>query len=169
MRMPILGPQTNGEIFDQRMRELRGDNPEPKPPHPLLRRPQWLFVAILVTAVMLVGLLGAGHSVKSAKVTAEVVLCGGPAPGPCRVESYGSCPPCVTTSSVTISDAGSPAAVYRVPLIHGRRATLELKPGTYMFRLIGTGKQHRRAVLTTKRARIPASGSVTVKLVLSIS
>jgi hypothetical protein len=158
---------SNREIFERRMLELQGNDPEPKPVHPLLRRPQWLFMAILVVAVVLVGILAAGHAAKNTRVAAEVVLCGGPRHS-CRVASYSSCPPCATSSSLTIIGTGDPPPVYRVRLVDGRRATIDLPPRTYVFKVIGTGKHKRNAVLGVETVRVPAHKSATVKLVMPI-
>lgn len=163
---------TNRELFEQAYRRYHsGELPREKKLSPWLRQPQTLIMAFLVVLVLLVGILaslGLGKSASIA-VTSEVVLCGGPAPGPCRVDSYGSCPPCVTTSFVRILSASGPFFIAQLRLTRGRSATTHLKPGTYRFELIGSGK-HRSVVMQTKVVRVAAGGAAPiVKFLIPIS
>lgn len=159
---------TNLEILEAAYKRAHGDEPPPSGPvSPWMTRPQLISMALLLVLVVIVGVFASVFARNTGiKVTAEVVLCGGP-PGPCRVGTFSSCPPCLTTSSVTITNASGLASIERVRLIRGR-ATTHLKPGPYVFMLIATGSHHRRSVLATRHVRVGVRGSPTVRFVMQI-
>ena len=160
---------TNREYLENSFKRHHSGEPPSGQPNVLLRHPQMAIMALLVVAVLLFGLVHGNGKTGEVSVTAEVVLCGGPAPGACRVDSYGVCPPCVNTSYISVhSLTGQYTLIGRAPLQHGRQVTIKLKPALYSFQLVATGKHHRSVVLQTRRFRVRAGHSNTVRFVLSI-
>lgn len=134
---------------------------------------------VLVIGVGLAGLLappataGADLPVhpatRDAVVSGYVRLCGGPAPGGCRIETFGICQPpkgCVTTHRVAAINAkGRRVAVQR---LHHARFRMKLVPGRYTIELLGDGKHVHGRVMQRKTVTARADRTVVVPFVFAV-
>jgi hypothetical protein len=106
---------------------------------------------------------------RRATVTGYVRVCGGPAPGGCRIETFGDCTPpngCVTTNRVAAIDAnGRQVAVQR--LKHAR-FRMRLAPGRYNIELLGGGRRIHRRVMQRKQVVARAGHTVVVRFVFDV-
>ncbi len=109
---------------------------------------------------------------RPARVVAELKLCGGPAPGRCRVSALRSCGPaagsCVSADEVEITTARGGRAAATVRLHRGRAAPVELLPGSYGFALLEDGAHARRRVLQTRHATVAPGRLTTVTFVIPV-
>src|SRR5262249_429534 len=94
--------------------------------------------ALLAQAATGAARLAVHSPTREAVVTGYVRLCGGPAPGGCRIETLGDCQPgkgCVTTDRVAaINASGKRVAVQR---LRHARFHMRLVPGRYTIELLG--------------------------------
>lgn len=99
-----------------------------------------------------------------AVITGFVQVCGGPAPGRCRVEKIGLCARprrCVTSDRVAaINSRGRRVAAAK--LSRGR-FRLVLPPGRYTIRLLGDGKRVHGRVLQRKRVIARAHRTAAIR------
>lgn len=99
----------------------------------------------------------------------SVQLCGGPAPGRCKVETMGSCQPpegCVSSDSVLVrTPEGARVAQRR---LQDARFHLRLRPGRYEVELIGGGKHVRGEVMERRQATVRAGHRTSVRFRFSI-
>jgi hypothetical protein len=106
---------------------------------------------------------------KHAIVAGYVQVCGGPAPGGCRIGKLGLCQPprgCVTTDRVAaINSSGRRVAVAK--LIRGR-FRLALQPGPYTIELLADGKHLRGRILQRKRAVARRHRTATVRFFFAV-
>jgi hypothetical protein len=106
---------------------------------------------------------------RPATVSGYVRVCGGPAPGGCRIETFGDCTPpngCVTTNRVAAIDAnGRQVAVQR--LKHAR-FRMRLAPGRYTIELLGGGRRIHRRVMQRKQVAARAGHTVVVRFVFDV-
>ena len=104
-----------------------------------------------------------------AVVAGYVQVCGGPAPGGCRIEKLGICQPprgCMTTDRVAaINSRGRRVAVAK--LIRGR-FRLTLSPGRYTIELLADGKHVRGHILQRKRVTARAHRTATIRFRLIV-
>lgn len=132
--------------------------------------------AVIGLAVCAVGVAAvvaqtsAGRSAgRDAVVSGYVRLCGGPAPGGCRIETFGICQPpngCVTTNRVAAINAkGQRIAVQR---LHHARFRMDLVPGRYTIELIGSGKRVHRRVMQRRKVTARADHTVVVPFVFAV-
>jgi hypothetical protein len=134
---------------------------------------------VLLIGVGLAGLLaqpttaGADLPVRSstdeAVVSGYVRLCGGPAPGGCRIETFGICQPpkgCVTTDRVVAINAkGRRVAVQR---LRDARFRMVLAPGRYTIELLGDGKQVHGRVMQRRTVTAKAGRTAVVRFVFPV-
>jgi hypothetical protein len=108
-------------------------------------------------------------STRPATVSGSVRVCGGPAPGGCRIETFGDCTPtmgCVTTNRVAAIDAnGRQAALQR--LTHAR-FHMRLAPGCYTIELLGGGRRIHRRVMQRKQVAARAGHTAVVRFVFDV-
>ena len=106
---------------------------------------------------------------RDAVVSGYVRVCGGPAPGGCRIETFGICQPpkgCVTSDRVAAINAkGQRVAVQR---LHHARFRMALVPGRYTLELIGDGKQIHRHVMQRKKVTARADRTVVVRFIFDV-
>jgi hypothetical protein len=106
---------------------------------------------------------------RDAVVSGYVRLCGGPAPGGCRIETFGICQPpkgCVTTHRVAAINAkGRRVAVQR---LRHARFRIVLAPGRYTIELIGDGKQVHGRVMQRKTVTARANHTVVVPFMFAV-
>lgn len=98
----------------------------------------------------------------------HIELCGGPAPGRCRVSSFGACDGsrCWEADRVAILDsAGRQVAD---PRVRRGRFTAQLAPGRYKLRLLGDGKRVHGKTIETARATVRSSHTTTVSFPISV-
>ena len=112
----------------------------------------------------------AAHSPsRVAVVTGYVRVCGGPAPGGCRIETFGDCQPgkgCVTTDRVAaINASGERVAVQR---LHHARFYMRLAPGRYTIELLGDGKLVHGRVMQHKKVVARAHRTVVVQFFFAV-
>jgi hypothetical protein len=112
----------------------------------------------------------AAHSPsRAAIVTGYVRVCGGPAPGGCRIETFGDCEPgkgCVTTDRVAaITASGRRVAVQR---LHHARFHMRLAPGRYTVELLGDGRQVHGRVMQHKKVTARAHRTVVVQFLFAV-
>ena len=134
---------------------------------------------VLVIGVGLVGLLAppatAGprlplhSSSRNAVLSGYVRVCGGPAPGGCRIETFGICQPpkgCATTRRVAAINAkGRRVAVQR---LRHARFRMVLAPGRYALELLGDGKQVHGRVMQRTTVTARAGRTVVVPFVFAV-
>ena len=81
------------------------------------------------------------RAVRDAVISGYVQLCGGPAPGRCRIARIGVCQSrrgCITSDRVAVFNARG----RRVAVVRLRRARFRLRlvPGSYTLELLGDGR-----------------------------
>jgi hypothetical protein len=99
----------------------------------------------------------------NAIVAGYVQVCGGPAPGRCRIGSVTLCAPharCLSTDRVAaVNSRGRRVAVQR--LVHGR-FRLTLKPGRYTIQLLAGGPRTPGRVMQSHRVAARNGHTATV-------
>jgi len=100
---------------------------------------------------------------RNAVVSGFVRVCGGPAPGSCRIETFGDCQPgtgCVTSHRVAAINAkGKQVAVQR---LRHARFHMRLAPGRYTIELLGGGSRIHNRVMQRKHVTARAHHTVVV-------
>jgi hypothetical protein len=100
----------------------------------------------------------------NAVVAGYVQVCGGPAPGRCRIEKFGLCTRprgCMTSDRVAAIDStGRRVAVTK---LRRGRFRLVLKPGRYTIELFADGKHVRGRVLRRRHATARAHRTATIR------
>ncbi|MGZ4185664.1 MAG: hypothetical protein ACXVFA_10030 [Solirubrobacteraceae bacterium] len=133
-----------------------------------------VLCALGVAAMLAQTAMSAGHRSahslsRDAVVSGYVRLCGGPAPGGCRIETFGICQPprgCVTSHRVAAINArGRRVAVQR---LHHARFRMVLAPGRYTIELLGDGKQVHGRVMQRKTVTARADRTVVVRFVFAV-
>jgi hypothetical protein len=122
------------------------------------------FVARLAALVP----LGPASPPRNARIKGYVQLCGGPAPGGCRVTTFTSCSSpshCVTADRVAVYRHGT--LVKRVRLRHAR-FSVALQAGRYTLKLLGDGRHVSGRVLETAHATARARHTTKVVFGLSV-
>jgi hypothetical protein len=136
-------------------------------------------IGVALCALGLTGLLapattaGAHLSIHSprrdAVVSGYVRVCGGPAPGGCRIETFGDCQPpmgCVTTHRVAAINAkGKQVAVQR---LRHARFHMRLAPGRYTLELLGGGSRVHNRVMQRKQVTARAHRTVVVRFIFDV-
>ena len=116
--------------------------------------------AIVATATARVS---AASPTRDAVVSGFVRVCGGPAPGGCRIEAFGDCQPpmgCVTSHRVAAINAkGKQVAVQR---LRHARFHMRLAPGRYTIELLGGGSGVHNRVMQRKHVTARADRAVVV-------
>jgi hypothetical protein len=106
---------------------------------------------------------------RDAVVRGYVRLCGGPAPGGCRIETFGDCQPgkgCVTTSRVAaVNASGKRVAVQR---LRHARFRMNLTPGRYTIELLGDGKRVHGRVMQRQKVTAVAHRTVVVRFFFAV-
>jgi hypothetical protein len=106
---------------------------------------------------------------RDAIVSGYVRVCGGPAPGGCRIETFGICQPprgCVTSHRVAAINAKDrQVAVQR---LHQARFRMALAPGRYTIELIGGGKQVHGRVMQHRKVTARAHRTVVVRFLFAV-
>jgi hypothetical protein len=106
---------------------------------------------------------------RDAEVRGYVRLCGGPAPGGCRIETFGICQPgkgCVTTSRVAaVNASGKRVAVKR---LHHARFRMSLAPGRYTIELLGDGTRVHGRVMQRQTVTARAHRTVVVRFFFAV-
>jgi hypothetical protein len=104
---------------------------------------------------------------RTATVAGYIRLCGGPAPGHCFIEVFGSCAPaCMRADRIAVTDS-SGRVVARQKLRRARFRLL-LAPGRYTIELLGDGKHIHGRVLQTRRVTARAHRRVDVVFFFAI-
>lgn len=108
---------------------------------------------------------------RPALVRVELRLCGGPAPGGCRISAFGDCGAthgsCVYADRATIVAADG-AAVATLRLHDGRSGQLALIPARYTVRLLGDGPDTRGRVLQTRQATLSAGSDPAITFTIAV-
>ena len=98
-----------------------------------------------------------------------VRVCGGPAPGGCRIETFGDCQPpmgCVTSHRVAaINATGKQVAVQR---LRHARFHMRLAPGRYTIELLGGGSRVHNRVMRRKQVTARAHRTVVVPFIFDV-
>ncbi len=106
---------------------------------------------------------------RNAVIAGYVQVCGGPAPGRCRVEKIGLCTQprgCVTSDRVAAIDSrGRRVAVGK--LKRGRFRLL-LTPGHYTIELLGDGRHVHGRVIQRRRATARAHRTATIRFAFDV-
>jgi hypothetical protein len=127
------------------------------------------LTALLVPPATTGARLPVHAATRDAVVSGYVRLCGGPAPGGCRIETFGICEPpngCVTTRRVAaINSKGRRVAVQR---LHHARFRMVLAPGRYTIELIGDGKRVHGRVMQRKTVTARAHRTVVVPFMIAV-
>jgi hypothetical protein len=125
--------------------------------------------AMFVLAAMSTARTSVHPATRDAVVSGYVRLCGGPAPGACRIETFGICQPpmgCVTSHRVAAINAkGRRVAVQR---LHHARFRMVLAPGRYTLELLGDGKQVHGRVMQRKKVTARAHRTVVVRFLFAV-
>lgn len=106
---------------------------------------------------------------RPATIRGRVELCGGPAPGRCRVETGGVCTPssgCSTTDRVAVVEAGGPRVV--TVRLHRARFSVEVPAGGYKLELLADGRRVHGKVVQVRRAKARAGRTTSVVFVIAI-
>jgi hypothetical protein len=102
-------------------------------------------------------------------VSGYVRVCGGPAPGGCRIETFGICEehkPCVTSRRVAAIDAsGRQVAVQR---LRHARFRMHLAPGRYTLELLGGGSRMHHRVMQEKQVTARPHRTVVVRFIFGV-
>lgn len=104
-----------------------------------------------------------------ATVTGIVRVCGGPAPGHCHVETYGSCTAsagCTTTDRVAAID-GRGRLVQAVRLKHAR-FTMLLPAGAYTLQLLADGPRTHGQVVETVKLKARSAYRIRVTFTINV-
>jgi hypothetical protein len=113
--------------------------------------------------------LSAQSPSRDAVVSGYVRVCGGPAPGGCRIETFGVCQPpegCMTSHRVAAINArGQRVAVQR---LHHARFHMRLTPGRYTIELLGDGKRVHGRVMQRKKVTARAHRTVVVRFIFDV-
>lgn len=106
---------------------------------------------------------------RDAVVSGYVRVCGGPAPGGCRIEMFGVCEEhkgCVTSHRVAaINASGQQVAVQR---LRHARFHMRLAPGRYTLRLLGGGSREHHRVMAQKQVTARAHRTVVVRFIFDV-
>lgn len=106
---------------------------------------------------------------RDAVVSGYVRVCGGPAPGGCRIETFGVCEEhkgCVTSHRVAAIDAsGRQVAVQR---LRHARFHMRLAPGRYTLELLGGASRVHRRVMQRKQVTARAHRTVVVRFIFDV-
>ena len=106
---------------------------------------------------------------RDAVVTGYVRVCGGPAPGGCRIETFGDCQPgrgCVTSDRVAAVNAkGKRVAVQR---LRHARFHMRLAHGRYTMELLGDGQGLRGRIMQRKQVTARAHHTVVVQFFFAV-
>ncbi len=136
----------------------------------LIRKRTPPALPLLCGALLVVPASGwAAASARRAQVRGYVQLCGGPAPGPCRISTAAFCQAphgCVTTHRVWALDARG-RRVASAFLRHAR-FRMSVPAGTYTFELIGDGRRVRGRVLARRAATVGADHVNRVVFTLAV-
>jgi hypothetical protein len=106
---------------------------------------------------------------RPATIRGRVELCGGPAPGRCRVETGGVCTPssgCSTTDRVAVVEAGGPRVV--TVRLHRARFSVEVPAGGYKLELLADGRRVHGKVVQVRRAKARAGRTTSVVFLIAI-
>ena len=151
----------------------------------LLRHGRMATAAVLVLAVVLIGVIAGGRGRTAgappkgplapaarllgsgATLHGALVLCGGPAPGRCRVSTFGYCSPrCFEARYVAVDSAGG-ALIAKLPLLKGRFSTT-IAPGSYELKLAATSNTGASRVLKTAVTTIKRGQNRYVRFVIPV-
>jgi hypothetical protein len=125
--------------------------------------------AMLVQTAIAPARVSAHSPSRDAVVSGYVRLCGGPAPGGCRIETFGVCQPgegCVTADRVAaVNGKGRRVAVQR---LHHARFHMRLTPGRYTIELLGDGKRVHGRIVQRKKVTARAHRTVVVRFFFAV-
>lgn len=114
----------------------------------------------------------ASHSPASARdgiVAGYVRVCGGPAPGGCRIETFGICQPpepCVSTDRVAVTDTRGRQVAEQS--LRRARFRVRLRPGAYTVVLLGDGKGIHGRVIQRRQVTARAHHTATVAFFFAV-
>jgi hypothetical protein len=105
-----------------------------------------------------------------AKIAGHVQICGGPAPGGCRTDTFtdcqGSSANCATTDRVAIyTEAGRRVEIVR---LRHARFSVQLKPGSYVLKLLEDGAHIHGRVLESLKIKAVSGHTSTVTFGISV-
>jgi hypothetical protein len=123
----------------------------------------------LLSGLVLSAAATAGKPLPASAVRGYVLLCGGPAPGRCSVETIEACAPpngCIKSDRVLVIDSRG-RRVAQQKLVHAR-FYIRLRPGRYTGELLGDGDKVRGVVTQTRSFSVRAHRTTVVRFLIPI-